>query len=69
MIKVKLTKVQESDVSISKEELLDYLDMFEEDWNNLSAEEQENHIMDFLDDDLHEIFEGESSDYSMVVIE
>lgn len=69
MIKVKLTKVQESDVTISKEELLDYLDMFEEDWNNLSAEEQENHIMDFLDDDLHEIFEGESSDYSMVVIE
>jgi hypothetical protein len=69
MIKVKITKVQESDVSISKEELFDYLDIFEEDWDNLSAEEQERHIMNFLDDDFYEIFEYESSDYSIVIKE
>jgi hypothetical protein len=69
MIKVKITKVQESDVSISKEELFDYLDIFEEDWDNLSAEEQERHIMNFLDDDFYEIFEYESSDYSIIIKE
>ena len=67
MIKVKITKIQESDVSISKEELFDYLDIFEEDWNNLSAEEQERHIMNFLEDDFYEIFEYESSNYSIVI--
>ena len=66
MIKVKLTRVQESDVSIFKEELLDYVGIYEEDWDNLSVEEQEKHIMDFLSGDLYEIFEYESSDYTMV---
>ena len=66
MIKVKLTRVQESDVSIFKEELLDYVGIYEEDWDNLSVVEQEKHIMDFLSGDLYEIFEYESSDYTMV---
>ena len=54
-IKIELVIEKSYEGSCSLEDLLDWLDMTEEEWNALAQEEQEEKMLEYYEDEIYDI--------------